>query len=177
MIKIFLEIFLLSYAIAVPILIYFGRESNFNYQWIFFISQIINLLFQTIFVYNILDNIYPPILHSFDDYEVTLKAKVAKIAIYIFMILTFVFSLFVTAMYVINFEYSTGNYYLQLLQPCFFFFTCMYFLNDAFSDYAGWSYCLYYQSRNHREIKYHWIPRTLTDEMNEIYENEYYFGE
>ena len=177
MIKIFFEISSLVYTTVVPILIYLGRENNFNYQWIFFIAETINLLIQTIFVYNILDNIYPPILHAFDEYQLSMKTKIIKYSILVFLILITLFSLFITSMYVINFEYISGNYYLQLLQPCFFAFTCFYFLNDAFSDYAGWTYCMYYQSRNERKIKFHWIPRTLESEMQKIYNGEYYFGE
>lgn len=176
MIKILFEILLLIYIALAPVLIYMGHEINFDYNWILFIMQIINLLSQTIFTYNILDNIYPPILYSFESYEVSTCVNFTRVVIFIFMILTSLFSLFITAMYVINFEYSSGNYYLQLLQPSFFFATCFYFFNDAFSDFSGWSYTLYYQGLNHREIKFHWIPRTLTEEMNEIYEGEYYFG-
>lgn len=174
MIRRIIEILSMVYVIFTPIFIYLGQKNNMNYSWIYFASEIFACLIQSVFIYNILDNLYPTIIYDFSDYKVKTRTKILKFFIFLFMLLIVLFTFFVTSLYIMNFEYISGNYYLQLLQPCFFFLITVYFLGDAFSDYSGWSYCDFYQSYNGKEINYHWIPRTLTTEMKETYDNECY---
>lgn len=173
--RIFFDIFLLLILIFVPLFIYIEQKNQLNQldlKWLYFTLGSLCCLIQVIFTYNILDNMFPAILFPSETYAVSTKIHVLRVFIFVFYLLFSFFSIFVTILYIINFDFISGNYYLLLIQPSTFMACCFYFLNHAFSDFSGWSYCHFYQSNNNRKIPYHWIPRTLNEEMAKIYENE-----
>jgi hypothetical protein len=116
MIKKILEIFLLLYITTVPIFLYCERNKT-DLQWLYFFLESYNCLFQSIFLYNILDNIYPPILYPFDEYRISTGRQIFRVFIFVCLILFIAFPLFITLLFVFNFEYAIGNYLLLLLQP------------------------------------------------------------
>lgn len=178
--KYFLEFFFVSYIVGFTIFAYFSVENNILYPWLFFIMQVSVCVIQSILVYNQLDNMFPPILYSDNDYKntkITTKEKIVQYVIWIFMILIALFLIFISVVYVINFSTPSGTYYLQTIQASLFFFVIFYFFNEAFGDFSGTAYCDFYQSQNGKDIKYSLVPRTLTDEMMEIYKKEFYFSE
>lgn len=171
MIKEIYEFFSFVLVGSFSIYIFISRD-NLDYQWLYFFLQSYNCLFQSIFVYNLLDNISPGIIYPADDYRISFKVNVLRFIIFISLLILLLFSLFITILYAINFDIESGNYFLLLLQPLFFFSTCLYFLHNCFSDFSGWSYCDYYQSKNTKEIKYHLMPRSLVSDMMQNYLTE-----
>lgn len=150
------------------------------YPWFFFLFEISVCIFQSVLLYNQLDYLFPQIIFDDEDYKkikITRTQKVIRGVIFVFLILIICFLIFSSVLYAINFSNITGIYYLQIIQTSLSYFVVLFFLNIAFDDFSGRAYCEFYQSQNSREIKFHFIPMTLTKEMREIYDNEFYISE
>lgn len=166
----------LIFVTGFSIFFYIYNEKNIEYPWLFFIIELFSCIVTSLTVYNQLDNIYPPVL--FDDKiyrkKISFSRKFIMWLIYGFLLLFTMFLLFLSALYVINFRFISGVLYLQLIHSIIFFSTILFFLNNVMSDFSGHAYCEAYQSQTSERIKYHWIPRTLNDEMMTIYMNDPY---
>lgn len=158
------------------IFFYIYNEKNIEYPWLFFIVELFSCIITSLTVYNQLDNIYPPVL--FDDKiyknKISFSRKTVIWSIYCALILLTMFLLFLSALYVINFRFISGILYLQLIHSVIFFSTILFFLNNVMSDFSGHAYCEAYQSQTSEKIKFHWIPRTLNEEMMKMYLNDPY---
>jgi len=148
-------------------------EEGIMYPWVSFVVQVPLTILMSLLTYNFLDFIFPPILFKDNDYKNHRITKTDKITYYLFLflfILNFLFLLFISVMYIFNFQNPSGIYYLQLIQTSLFFSTVFYFFIDASTDYPGHAFCDFIQSNNqHEKIKKHFLPRTLTPEMYDLY--------
>lgn len=170
-----IQILFTSYIIGFSIVAKYTEENI--PPWIFFLLEVSVCIFQTILLYNQLDYLFPQIIFDDTDYK---RTRITKTQIFIryfvfsLLVLLMLFLIFTSIAYVINFSNISGIYYLQIIQTCLAYYVVFYFLNNAFDDFSGQAYCEFYQSQNSKEIKFHFIPMTLTPEMKEIYDNEFY---
>ena len=150
------------------------------YPWISFVVQVPLSLLMSFLTFNFLDYIFIPILYKDYDYKthnLTLKDKVQYYVFAFLFFSTLIFLLFVTVLYILNFQKPSGIYYLQLIQAMLFFCTVFYFLMDGSDDFSGHAYCDRLMRLNQKEkITFHWLPRTLTKEMLELNAMEPFSG-
>jgi len=150
---------------------------DFMSPTVFFLNQIPICILQTFLLYSNLNCIFPQVIYKDDDYKKikrTLTQKIIKYFFFSCMILDILLILFTTSVYIINFLNDTSFFYLQLIQFEMGYFVIFYFFNSAFSDFSGQAYCEYYQSQNSERVKFSLIPMTLTWEMRQIYNDEFY---